>query len=217
MIQIIPAILATTEKEYHEQLEKIISADVFQEGWIQIDIMDNKFVQNKSIGFDVIAKYPESFKKEIQLLVEDPTNWLEQAAYIDAHFMDRVIAPVEVGALKIEKYLNKAKELRLEVGLSVNPKTPIESLVPFVDKIRYVVIMSVEPGFQGQQFITDALEKVKKVKSQYSLTVGVDGGINSSNVRSIVDAGADYLAVGSGLLKGDIDANLEKFWEALSL
>ena len=195
MIQIIPAILATTEKEYHEQLEKIISADVFQEGWIQIDIMDNKFVQNKSIGFDVIAKYPESFKKEIQLLVEDPTNWLEQAAYIDAHFMDRVIAPVEVGALKIEKYLNKAKELRLEVGLSVNPKTPIESLVPFVDKIRYVVIMSVEPGFQGQQFITDALEKVKKVKSQYSLTVGVDGGINSSNVRSIVDAGADYLAV----------------------
>jgi len=210
MIQIIPAILATTEKEYHEQLEKIISADVFQEGWIQ-------FVQNKSIGFDVIAKYPESFKKEIQLLVEDPTNWLEQAAYIDAHFMDRVIAPVEVGALKIEKYLNKAKELRLEVGLSVNPKTPIESLVPFVDKIRYVVIMSVEPGFQGQQFITDALEKVKKVKSQYSLTVGVDGGINSSNVRSIVDAGADYLAVGSGLLKGDIDANLEKFWEALSL
>ena len=190
---------------------------MFQEGWIQIDIMDNKFVQNKSIGFDVIAKYPESFKKEIQLLVEDPTNWLEQAAYIDAHFMDRVIAPVEVGALKIEKYLNKAKELRLEVGLSVNPKTPIESLVPFVDKIRYVVIMSVEPGFQGQQFITDALEKVKKVKSQYSLTVGVDGGINSSNVRSIVDAGADYLAVGSGLLKGDIDANLEKFWEALSL
>ena len=217
MIQIIPAILATTEKEYHEQLEKIISADVFQEGWIQIDIMDNKFVQNKSIGFDVIAKYPEFFKKEIKLLVEDPTNWLEQAAYIDAHFMDRVIAPVEVGALKIEKYLNKAKELRLEVGLSVNPKTPIESLVPFVDKIRYVVIMSVEPGFQGQQFITDALEKVKKVKSQYSLTVGVDGGINSSNVRSIVDAGADYLAVGSGLLKGDIDANLEKFWEALSL
>lgn len=213
MIQIIPALLAPTEEIYQDQFTKVISSPSFQEGWIQIDLMDNKFVQNKSIEPEIIAKYPTNLKKEFQLMVIDPANWVDRLVKLEA---SRIIAPVEVGSEEIERFLLKTKERKVESGLSVNPDTPIESLEPFVTKIDYILVMGVTPGFQGQPFQDVALEKIKLIRQKgWPVKIGVDGGVKVDNAKSLVDSGADYLAIGSGLLKGDIDENLENIWEAL--
>ncbi len=213
MIQILPAILATSEQIFQDQFIKVTSSPSFQEGWIQIDLMDGKFVQNESIKPEIIANYPTNLKKEFQLMVIDPSNWVDRLVKLEAL---RIIAPVEVDREEIEKFLLKTKEYKLESGLSINPDTPLESLAPFVTKIDYILVMGVTPGFQGQPFQEVALETIKSIRSKrWPVKIGVDGGVKVDNAKALVEAGVDYLAIGSGLLKGDIDENLENIWEAL--
>src|SRR5581483_10432817 len=152
MLQILPAILATTEEEYQKKLTKIETTFQLHNGWVQIDLMDNKFVQNQSVGVDILAKYPtKELKIEAQLMVEYPDNWIEEL--VKTH-VNRIIFPVEDTAgieEKIQHVLNHEKE----VGLSINPQTPIEQVEPFLAKINVVLVMSVHPGFGGQEFIPE--------------------------------------------------------------
>ncbi len=212
MLQIIPAILATTEEEYKQKLTKIETTFQLHNGWVQIDLMDNKFVQNQSVGVDVLAKYPtKELKIEAQLMVEYPDNWIEEL--VKTH-VNRIIFPVEDTAgieEKIQHVLNHGKE----VGLSINPETPVEILTPFLSKINTVLVMSVKPGFGGQEFRPQTLERIKKIKSRdVPIRVGVDGGVNVSVMKDLSDAGVDYAVIGSHLLEGNIDENLQKLRQA---
>lgn len=212
MIQIIPAILATTEEEYKQKLQKIEGSSAFAEGWVQIDFMDNKFVQNQSIAADVVKKYPTPLKVEAHLMVEEALSWVEELLPV----ADRFILPVEV-IDKNQPVLKLARDNHKQVGLAVNPETPIEKLTDYLQGLDSVIVMSVKPGFGGQQFMPEVLEKAKQIKQkQPDLLVGMDGGINPDNIKQVAEAGVDYVAIGSGIIEGDIDENLEKFWEALS-
>lgn len=216
MATIIPTILATTEEQYKEDLEKVKSCPELVEGWVQIDLMDNKFVPNLSIGLDVVEKYNDLPKKEAQLMVIDPQNWIEKLSQLG---FKRVLFPIEVGSTQIT--LDLIKEHGMQCGVSINPSTNVEALFPFIDQIDVVLCMGVNPGFQGQEFILTVVDQIKTLvdirkDKSLSFEIEVDGGINTENARMVIDAGADILAVGSKLFNGQITENLDKFKQILN-
>lgn len=213
MVQIIPAILSTSEGDYKRDILRYQQAQSFQEGWVHIDFMDNKFVPNQSIEPEVISKYPIDLHKEAHPMVLHPLDWIDDL--VEAGFK-RIIFHIEAADDTLE-CIGRIKSKGLEVGLAINPETPIEKLEPFISKINVVLIMTIVPGFQGQPFIPIALDKVKEIKSKgWSVKVGVDGAVKDSNIKEIIKSGVDFVTVGSYLLKGDIDENLENLWEEIN-
>lgn len=211
-IQIIPAILATSEEEYRQNLRKLEACPEFIEGWVHIDLMDNKFVQNKSVGLDVVKKYPTKFLKEAHLMVADPINWVDELIEAD---IARVIFHLETG--NVDQVIQVIKSKKGEVGLAVSPETDINTLKPYLNKIDLILMMGVHPGSSGQKFIPATMEKIKKVKEYVNeqVIVGVDGGIDEESVKLVVSAGASHIVIGSHLLQGDVQQNLEYIWQAL--
>ena len=200
------------EEDYSKDIDRYQSALSFKEGWVHIDFMDNIFVPNKSIKPPVVIKYPTNLHKEAHLMVSHPTEWID--SLIEANF-ERVIFHIE-SADDILETIEQIKDMGIKVGLAINGDTPIERLEPFMGKIDTVLIMSIIPGFQGQLFIQESLDKIKKIKSKnWPVQIAVDGAVNDQNARELVEAGADKLIIGSFLLKGDVDENLERIWEVI--
>jgi len=206
-IQIIPAILATSEEQYKNDLAKLSQSASLTKGWLHIDFADHVFVPNQTVGMEVIAKFPTEFKKEAHLMVAHPKDWIDQL--VKANF-ERIIFHIESedNSLEVIEYI---KSKGLEVGLAVSRETTVEKLKPFVGKIDVILIMTIVAGFQGQPFIPQTLDKVRRVKSEeWSTRVGVDGAVSDTDAKEIADTGADFMIVGSYLLKGNVDENLEK-------
>lgn len=212
MIQIIPAILATSEKQYQEDLFKLERSSSLQGNWVHIDFTDNKFVQNQTIEPEIIKKFPTNFRKEAHLMIKNPKEWIDKL--IDAEFK-RIIFHIECED-NIDELISYLKNKGLEVGLALKNETDIEKLEPFVEKIDCVLVMSIVAGFQGQPFIPETLEKIKNLKAkEWGFKIGIDGAVKDSNIKEIVDAGVDFVIVGSYLLEGSPEENLENLWEAI--
>ncbi|MDP3973429.1 MAG: ribulose-phosphate 3-epimerase [Candidatus Daviesbacteria bacterium] len=214
MVQILPTIFAKTEEDYKKQIHQVELSGAFKDGWVQIDLMDNKFVPNLSIDLDIVAKYPINSRKEAQLMVAEPQNWIDRLAILG---FVRIIFPIEIG--NTDQLIEKITVHQIQVGLSINPDTDVDKLFEFLDKINLVLVMGVHPGFQGQKFIPETLDKIRKLadlKSKYNFLIGEDGGINPETVKGLVEAGVDNLAVGSYLFKGDINENLENLWGVIN-
>lgn len=213
-VTIVPAILATTEQEYKNDLQKIVDSEVFQEGWIHIDFMDNIFVANKSIPPEVVSSYPNRFKKEAHLMVQKPFSFVEKLTKIG---FERVIVHVEADEVNESiEYLRKSGK---QAGLAIKVETPLKNIEPFLDKIDVILIMSINPGFQGQPFKEESKTKIKEVaelrdKKGLSFLIGVDGHVDAENANELIRLGADNLVMGSFLMEGDINENTEKIWEA---
>jgi len=213
MVQIIPTTFSTTEEGYRNRLLKLTSSTLFKDGWVQLDFMDNKFVPNLSIGLDVIKKYPPPFKMEAQLMVVDPRGWIDGLVELK---VERIIFPIEIDK-DIAELINLIKDNNIEVGLSLNPDTDVKNLDSYLKLLDAVLLMAVNPGLEQQKFDKRTYQKIKLIKQKLlKVKVGVDGGVSDANIRDLVDAGVDYLAIGSFLFKGDFDENLKKLWEALS-
>lgn len=213
MVQIIPAILATKEEDYRRDITRIEQSSSFKEGWVHIDLMDNLFVPNKSISPSATAKYMTNLHKEAHLMVAHPLEWVDEL--IEAGF-EKIIFHIE-STDDPAKCIEYIKEEGLQVGIAINNETPIEKLEPFLDKVDMVLVMGVVPGFQGQKFIPQALEKIKQLKSQQTTAkIGIDGAVKDDNIKEVVASGVDFVTVGSYLLKGDIDENLENLWEKIN-
>lgn len=218
-IEIIPAILATTEEEYQEKLQKIEISEAFFVNWVHIDLMDNKFVQNKSVTAETVLKYPTNFKKEVHLMVEDPYYWIDKLKPAD---IGRFIIHYEVVKKDPEYFENHIiafirSYTDSEIGLAFNPETKIEDLGNYLEIVDLLLLMGVYPGFGGQEFIPETVGKVKKVKEFIGdqTLIGVDGGMNEESVKLVIDAGANHIVVGSYILQGDVKQNLESIWDAL--
>lgn len=212
MVQIIPAVLATTEKQYLSDITKLEQTPTLKEGWVHIDFADNIFVQNLTIEPEIIQKFPTNLRKEAHLMVSHPREWVDKL--IEAGF-ERIIFHIEAKD-DIQDVIDYIKDKGLEVGLAINNETAIEKIEPFAGKIDIILVMTIVPGFQGQPFIPAALEKIKEIKSKgWNVKLGVDGHVNSKNAKEIMDAGVDFMVVGSYLLKGELDENLENLWEVI--
>jgi len=191
---VVPAIL-TTKKE--ELVDMISNCSKFC-NYVQIDIMDGKFVPSKSISIADLKGVRFPVKSEAHLMVTEPLEWIEAFKGAGSH---RIIYHFEIQD-KHQQIIDTIKKLNLEVGLAINPSTRIKDFSSLVDKLDSVLFMSVIPGFYGSKFIPEVLDKIKEFKKLYpSKCAGIDGGVKAENASAISQSGVDYVCVGSAILK----------------
>ena len=213
MVQIIPTLFSTTEQEYLGRLAKLKYSTSFQEdGWVQLDLMDGKFVPKTGISLEVVKANRPPYNIEAQLMVENPGEWVDGLIELK---VNRIIIPVEDE--NISEYIKKIKDNNIEIGLSLNPETKIEKLDSHLDLLDTCLLMGVKPGMEQQELDGGIYEKIMEVKrKKFRIRVGVDGGVNNNNIKELVEAGVDYVAIGSYLFTGDFDENLETLWEVVN-
>ena len=212
-IQISPSILSADFSQLGDEIKRLEEggADL-----IHVDVMDGHFVPNLTIGPPVIKNLRKYTKLpfDVHLMISPVHEYIEK--YADAGADIITIHPEATNNLK--ESINLIKKFGKKVGVSLNPKTEIKTLIDEIENIDLVLVMSVNPGFGGQKFMPEVLNKIKKLKkikdkSQYHFDIEVDGGINFSNSKRILDAGANILVSGTTIFKendGNIKINIEK-------
>ncbi len=209
---VLPGILATHKEDFESKLKEILESE-YTFTWIQIDIMDQIFVQNQSILPEDISGL-EKFEVEAQLMVAYPSQWISRVIKAGAK---RVVFPIE-SEEDAHGIINELKlaHPEVQIGISLNPETPVEQVLPYLEAVDLVLFMSVHPGFSGQVFVPSIVDKVRELRKELSsVVIEVDGGITPAVAKRLVDAGANNLVISSHLLEGDIDENLEKVWQAI--
>ena len=210
-IQISPSILSADFSQLGNEIKRL------EEGgadMIHVDVMDGHFVPNLTIGPPVIKALKKqcSIKFDVHLMISPVHKYIE--AYSDAGADIITIHPEATDNL--EESILKIKSLNKKVGVSLNPKTKIDLIIDYLEKIDLVLIMSVNPGFGGQKFMPEVLDKIrelKKIQSKNNLNfdIEIDGGINFDNCQLAIEAGANILVSGTTVFKsnnGDIKKNI---------
>ncbi|OGE38923.1 hypothetical protein A3B42_04070 [Candidatus Daviesbacteria bacterium RIFCSPLOWO2_01_FULL_38_10] len=210
--EIIPAILSQTIEQFQEDLQKLINSKNLSSGWVHVDFMDNQLVPNQSIlPEDLVGVNFGNLKKEAHLMVKNPETWIKKL--LDLGF-ERIIIHMESQG-NIAAYLKLIKNAGAKAVLAINPETSIEKFNEFVLSADGVMVMGVHPGFQGQSFVPETIDKISKIKSQnWPVKIEVDGAVKDTNAKQILQAGADTLISGSYLIKGDPDQNLANLLKA---
>ena len=186
--------------------------------WIHIDVMDNQFVPNLTIGPPVVKSLRSKTQKflDVHMMVVDPEKLVEPFAKAGADMITFHIEATD-DPLSI---IDLIKSAGSKVGISLKPSTPISEIEPFFDKIDLVLVMSVDPGFGGQGYIEASTNRIIEIKQklveqclQDSVLIEVDGGIKLHNAKEVLDAGADVLVAGSAIFGTDDPANtIKKFY-----
>ena len=210
-IQISPSILSADFSQLGVEIKRL------EEGgadMIHVDVMDGHFVPNLTIGPPVIKALRKQcdLKFDVHLMISPVHKYIE--SYADAGADIITIHPEATDNL--EASISKIRELNKKVGVSLNPESKIDLIRNFLDKIDLILIMSVNPGFGGQKFMPEVLEKVrelKKIQNEKNLDfdIEIDGGINFDNCKEVIDAGANILVSGTTIFKsnnGDIKKNI---------
>jgi len=198
MNTIIPAILTSDFSDFKNKLAKLVASDILFP-FIQIDVMDGKFVNSTSFKErDEINSLSHEFDFELHLMVEHPIAEMETWENVLA--VKKVLIPIE-SKDDILTAIKDARALDWSVGLSVNPETPLDQIDQYIDHIDSVLFLTVTPGAQGNPFIPNVEEKIKKFKDTYAhITVEVDGGVTPENIGQINNWGVDYFCVGNALI-----------------
>ena len=194
-MQIAPSILSSDFARLKEEIESIKNCDM-----VHIDVMDGHFVPNLTFGAPVvkcIRKYTELFF-DCHLMISDPLKYAKDFALAGADLItfhyESDNDPKEV--------IDEIKRLGCKVGISVKPKTNVEEIYPYLDDVDLVLIMSVEPGFGGQSFMPEVLDKVVKLKKlNKKFVIEIDGGIDDKTVYQAKEAGVDICVAGSYIFK----------------
>ena len=210
-IQISPSILSADFSQLGNEIKRL------EEGgadMIHVDVMDGHFVPNLTIGPPVIKALRKqcSLKFDVHLMISPVHKYIESYAEAGADII--TIHPEATDNL--ETSILKIKQLNKKVGVSLNPESKIDLILDFLDKIDLVLIMSVNPGFGGQKFMPEVLEKIKKLRKiqderNLNFDIEIDGGINFENYKKAIDAGANILVSGTTIFKsndGDIKKNI---------
>ena len=210
-IQISPSILSADFSQLGNEIKRL------EEGgadMIHVDVMDGHFVPNLTIGPPVIKALKKqcSIKFDVHLMISPVHKYIE--AYSDAGADIITIHPEATDNL--EESILKIKSLNKKVGVSLNPESKIELIIDHLEKIDLVLIMSVNPGFGGQKFMPEVLNKVRQLKviqsqNKMNFDIEIDGGINFDNCQKAIEAGANILVSGTTVFKsnnGDIKKNI---------
>jgi len=214
-----PSILSMDFTQTLKQLKEIESSHA---KWLHVDIMDGHFVPNLSFGPDItkqIRRHSKLFM-DVHIMVEDPVTYAK--VFIDAG-ADLLTFHIEAcqhdeAVFELIRWIHAQGK---KAGLSLRPQTPIERILPFLSELDLVLVMSVHPGFGGQKFMPESLEKVKILKQAIQTQgldclIQIDGGINAQTAALALSAGVDALVAGSYVFQGDILANLDALWALTS-
>ena len=199
VVKIAPSILSADFRCLEEEIKKVERAGA---DYIHIDVMDGHFVPNITIGPLIVkaAKKCTKLPLDVHLMIENPDKYIPNFAKAGADIIMIQVEASKCLADDIELIIqNDAKP-----GVVVNPATPIETVFPVLDKVCMVLLMTVNPGFEGQEFMPEVLPKIKKLKSlvvsrKLSVDIEVDGGINLETASQAVKAGANILVAGSAI------------------
>ena len=203
MIKIAPSVLSADFSNLAEALRPVASAD-----YLHVDIMDGAFVPNISLGFPVLAgiRKATALPLDVHLMVERPVRYVERFCDGGAS-----IVTVHVEADSGENTraaLDKIHAKGKKAGVVVKPKTPAEAVLPFLDECDIILVMTVEPGFGGQKFMSDMMPKVSQIRRwiderKLGCELEVDGGVAPDTCRTCIEAGANVLVAGSSVFGAD--------------
>ncbi len=202
MIKISPSILAADFANLESDIKKVEnSADA-----LHLDVMDGVFVPNISFGLPIVKAIRKvtDLPLDVHLMIENPGNYIEDFAKIGSDYIT-----VHAEACRhLNRTINKIKELGCKAGVSLNPHTDEAVLKYLIKDIDLVLVMSVNPGFGGQSFIKEMLNKIKNIKKMIEkeneeVIIAVDGGINQHNISEVYKAGATFIIAGSAVFKSD--------------
>jgi len=206
-----PSILSADFGLLKEQIEIINTSDA---DLIHVDVMDGVFVPNISFGFTVLDSLARYIKKplDIHLMIVNPDKYIERFAgyrpeYLTVHFES---------CRHLNRSVNLIKSLGVKAGIALNPHTPVLLLEEIITEADLVLVMSVNPGYGGQKFITKAVQKISKAKELITKNnsralIEVDGGINISNIKQVLGTGADIIVAGNAVFGAEnIDEAIKK-------
>ncbi|RLE30359.1 ribulose-phosphate 3-epimerase [Candidatus Acetothermia bacterium] len=194
-----PSLLSADFGRLAEEIRAVGPASAY----IHFDVMDGHFVPNLTFGPPVVnaLRRHTSLPFDIHLMIERP-------AFYAPRFR---VGPEDVITFHVEaedppeEAIRAIKGLGCRVGISLRPRTPLSAIVPYLNRVDWVLVMSVEPGFGGQEFIPEALDRIRELRGligDRGITVAVDGGIKPGNVRAVVEAGAEVIVAGSAVFGG---------------
>ena len=210
-----PSILAADFKVLGQEMKKTEENGA---AYIHFDVMDGMFVPSISFGMPVLASINDATEQfmDAHLMVQEPIRYVEAFQKAGADYVTVHMEACE----DVKTTLDKIHACGMKAGLAVNPETDVKELVPYLEDVEMILIMSVHPGFGGQKFIPESLDKICEVRAMLNeknleIDIQVDGGIYVENVREVLDAGANVIVAGSAVFRGDAGENTAKFMEIL--
>lgn len=199
-----PSVLACDMSNLTTECKRVIAGGA---NYLHLDVMDGHFVPNLTFGAPIVKclrKNIPDFVLDVHLMVTHPGKWVDDmhAAGADA-FTFHLESEDDVGEL-----IEKVKSKGMKVGVAIKPKTPVGAILPYVERLDQVLVMTVEPGFGGQSFMHDMMEKVKVLRSAHpDVNIQVDGGISCANIEEVAMAGANMIVAGTSIF-GAPDCNV---------
>lgn len=199
MLKVAPSILAADFTKLKEEIESVQSAD-----YLHFDVMDGMFVENISFGFPVLqsARKVTDMTLDVHLMIQSPARYV--ARFVKAGG-DIITFHVEAETEEnIRKAIEEIHTLGKKAGLTMRPETPADAILPYIDTLDLILVMTVEPGYGGQKFMSDMLKKVTYLrdiveKKNLKCEIEVDGGINLETAKQCVEAGANVLVAGEDI------------------